>query len=64
MDNCGAKAPALNFSRYFVSVLALPVVMTEPYPRLSSQYPDAVNLLETQRFATRSNLEFCIDSQV
>ena len=59
-----ALDPALNFSRYFVSVLALPVVMTEPYPKLSSQYPAAVNLLETQRFATPSNLEFCIDSQV
>ncbi|HAX74407.1 MAG TPA: hypothetical protein DCY88_00865 [Cyanobacteria bacterium UBA11372] len=59
-----ALDPALNFSRYFVSVLALPIVMTEPYPKLSSQYPAAVNLLETQRFATPSNLEFRIDSQV
>jgi hypothetical protein len=51
-----ALDPALNFSRYFVSVLALPIVMTEPYPTVQCQYLSAVTLLELQRFATPSNL--------
>lgn len=58
-----ALDPALNFSRYYTTVLALPVVMTEPYPTVQCQYLSAVTLLEMQRFATPSNLPLCIDPQ-
>jgi hypothetical protein len=52
-----ALDPVLNYSCYFVTVLALPVVMIEPYPTVQCQYLSAVTLLETQRFATPSNLQ-------
>ena len=51
-----ALAPVLNYSCYFVTVLALPIVMTEPYLTVQCQYLSAVTLLEIQRFATPSNL--------
>ena len=44
--------PTLNYSRYFVTVLALPVVMTESYPILLNHYTAAVTLLEIQHSAT------------
>lgn len=53
-----ALDPVLNFSRYFATVLALPIAMTEPYPKILSRSTRAVNLLETQRFASPSNLIF------
>ncbi len=51
-----ALDPVLNFSRYFATVLALPITMTEPNPKILSRSTRAVNLLETQRFASPSNL--------
>ncbi|HAX77595.1 MAG TPA: hypothetical protein DCY88_17605 [Cyanobacteria bacterium UBA11372] len=52
-----ALDPALNFSRYFTTILALPVTMASP-PR---HYPAAVNLLQTQRFCNPSDLQ--LDTQ-
>ncbi len=43
-----ALDPLLNYTRYFVSVFALPVVMTEPFQTLPSLERGAVTLLETQ----------------
>jgi hypothetical protein len=51
-----ALDPILNFSRYFATVLALPLVMTEAYPKIPIRSTRAVTLLETQRFAIPSNL--------
>lgn len=48
-----ALDPALNFSRYFTTILALPVTMASP----PSHYPAAVNLLQTQRFSNPSDLQ-------
>lgn len=53
-----ALNPALNYSRYFTTVLALPATMTSP----PNEYPAAVTLLETQRFCEPSNLQENIDS--
>ncbi|GAB1540343.1 hypothetical protein NUACC21_30120 [Scytonema sp. NUACC21] len=51
-----ALDPMLNFSRYFATVLALPIAMTEAYPKIPTRSTRAVTLLETQRFASPSNL--------
>lgn len=53
-----ALNPALNYSRYFITVLALPATMTSP----PNEYPAAVTLLETQRFCEPSNLQGDTDS--
>ena len=54
-----ALNPALNYSRYFVTILALPTTMTSA----PNEYPAAVNLLETQRFCEPSNLPEDINRQ-
>lgn len=54
-----ALNPALNYSRYFTTVLALPATMTSP----PNKYLTAVILLETQRFSDPSNLQKDIDLQ-
>ncbi|MEC4812735.1 MAG: hypothetical protein SAK29_05595 [Scytonema sp. PMC 1069.18] len=51
-----ALDPMLNFSRYFATVLALPIAMAEAYPKIPTRSTRAVTLLETQRFANPSNL--------
>lgn len=53
-----ALNPAVNYSRYFTTVLALPTTMTSP----PNEYPAAVTLLETQRFCEPSNLQGDTDS--
>lgn len=53
-----ALNPALNYSRYFTTVLALPIAISCP-PR---EYPAAVTLLETQRLGNPS--DFLEDSDV
>lgn len=47
-----ALEPALNFSRYFVTILALPATMAF-FPH---EYPSVITLLETQRFGKPSDL--------
>ena len=58
-----AVDPVLNFSRYFATVLALPLAITEPYPKIPSRSTRALSLLETQRFASPSNLPENTDSE-
>lgn len=53
-----ALNPALNYSRYFTTILALPIAIASP-PR---EYPAAVTLLETQRLGNPS--DFLEDSDV
>ncbi|MGA9378794.1 MAG: hypothetical protein WBV73_08495 [Phormidium sp.] len=52
--------PALNYSRYFVTILALPTTMTSA----PNDYPAAISLLETQRFCEPSNLLEDINTQL
>ncbi|OKH32532.1 hypothetical protein NIES2119_25655, partial [[Phormidium ambiguum] IAM M-71] len=46
-----ALNPALNYSRYFTTILALPIAISSP-PR---EYPAAITLLETQRLGNPSD---------
>lgn len=54
-----ALNPALNYSRYFVTILALPTTMSSA----PNEYPAAISLLETQRFCEPSNLPEDINRQ-
>ena len=56
-----ALDPVLNFSQYFATILALPIAMTELYPKIPSRSNRAVTLPQTQRFASPSNLSENID---
>ncbi|MFB2895206.1 hypothetical protein ACE1CI_20040 [Aerosakkonemataceae cyanobacterium BLCC-F50] len=51
--------PALNYNRYFVSILALQTTISSP----PEEYLSAVSLLETQRFCEPSNLPEDINRQ-
>ncbi len=48
--------PVVNFSRYFATVLALPVAMSKPDLELHNQCASPLTLLEAELFASPLNL--------